>query len=189
LTEPGRIIFTGNMSYYPNADGAKFLAERIFPLIKRRAPQAKLYIVGQQPPASVRALARDDVTVTGFVKDLRAEYGRSAVAVSPIRFGAGTLNKILEPLAMGVPVVATSHGVSGLELQPGSEILVADTPEQFADHVVRLLTDEVARERIATAATDRIRSRFNWDAVGRSLLETYNNVVTETRRVPAPAQE
>ncbi len=188
-TEPGRIIFTGNMSYYPNADGARFIAETIFPLIKRRAPQAKLYIVGQQPPASVRALARDDVVVTGFVQDLRAEYARSAVAVSPIRFGAGTLNKILEPLAMGVPVVATSHGVSGLELQPGREILVADTPEGFADHVVGLLTDEAVRERIASAATDRIRSRFNWETVGMSLLRTYNEIVTETRRVPAPAQE
>ncbi len=187
--EPGRIIFTGNMSYLPNADGAGFMAGSIFPLIKRRVPGAKLYIVGQRPPAAVRALSRDDVVVTGFVKDLRVEYARSAVAVSPIRFGAGTLNKILEPLAMGVPVVATSHGVSGLELRPGEEILVADAPEKFADHVVRLLTDESLRGQIASAATDRIRARFNWETIGRSLLQTYNDVVAESRRVPAPAQE
>jgi glycosyltransferase involved in cell wall biosynthesis len=177
------------MAYFPNEDGARFMAEEVFPLIRREVPGAKLYIVGQKPPASVRALGGADVVVTGFVRDIRAEYARSAVAVSPIRFGAGTLNKVLEPLAMGVPVVSTLQGVSGLELKAGEEILVADDPAGIAAHVVRLLTDEPYRRKLADAATERIRSQFNWSMVGASLLQTYAEILAEARRTTAVAQE
>lgn len=186
---PGRIIFTGNMAYFPNEDGARFMAGEVFPLIRREVPGSKLYIVGQKPPASVRALGGGDVVVTGFVKDLRAEYARSAVAVSPIRFGAGTLNKVLEPLAMGVPVVSTLQGVSGLELRAGEEVLVADDPAGIAAHVVRLLTDEPFRRKLADAAMERIRAQFNWTTVGESLLRTYDDILAEAHRRTVVVQE
>ena len=89
-------------------------------------PDAKLFLVGQRPPRRIAALAGHDVTITGFVEDIRREYLKSAVAVSPIRFGAGTLNKVLEPLALGIPVVSTSIGLEGLGLKIGEEILIAN---------------------------------------------------------------
>ncbi len=180
-TDPFRIIFTGNMSYFPNIDGARYLVEEIFPCVRDAVPQATLYIVGQNPPRSVRTLAREGIVVTGFVKDIRLEYARSAIAVSPIRFGAGTLNKILEPLAMGVPVVATSYGVTGLNLSRGAEILVADDTQGFANHVIRLLRDSALRQSIGSAATLRIRQQFNWGAIGASLLAVYADVTDRQR--------
>jgi len=176
-TDPSRIIFTGNMTYFPNADGAQFFAKDIFPLVKKSVPEAKLYIVGQNPPRSVRRLAEDDIVVTGFVQDIRAEYARSAVAVSPIRFGAGTLNKVLEPLTMGIPVVATSHGVAGLHLRAGTDILVTDDPVEFAEHVIRLLRQPALREQIGSSATQRIRSAYSWETIGATLLSMYEEIM------------
>jgi glycosyltransferase involved in cell wall biosynthesis len=119
VREPHRIILTGNMNYYPNADAAMFLVKDIFPIIKARIPDARLFLVGQNPPARVRALASADVIVTGYVEKIQLEYLKSSVAVSSVRFGAGTLNKVLEPLALGVPVVTSPIGAEGLQLRHG----------------------------------------------------------------------
>jgi polysaccharide biosynthesis protein PslH len=174
--DPFRIIYTGNMSYYPNADGAKFLVNDILPSIKKVVPEAKVYVVGQNPPRAVRALARKDVVITGFVRDIRAEYLKSAVAVSPVRFGAGTLNKILEPIALGIPVVTTSTGVEGLGLIPGKDILVSDDSEGFARHVIALLTDQSLRATLVSGAPDKVRSRFGWENIARTLEGVYAEV-------------
>lgn len=175
--QPLRVIFTGNMTYFPNADGARFLAREVFPLVKARAPGAKLFIVGQHPPRSVQALANDDVIVTGFVNDIRAEYLRSTVAVSPIRFGAGTLNKVLEPLALGVPVVATSCGTEGLGLVPGRDILVADDAEGLASHISRVLADPALQRSLGESGALALRSRFSCEITARTLENVYAEIL------------
>ena len=176
VVDDKRVVFTGNMTYFPNTDGAQYLAQDIWPLVKSRVPDAKLYLVGQNPPPSVARLAAEDIFVTGFVPSIQEEYAKSAVAVSPIRFGAGTLNKILEPLAMGIPVVCTDIGISGLDLQQGKDVLVASTAEGLADHIVKLLGDKSLRHAVGTSAMERIRSRFSWSTVGRTLQGVYERV-------------
>ena len=178
--DQNRIILTGNMSYFPNADGARYLVEKIFPMVKKSVPLAKLYIVGQSPPRSVRNLESKDVVVTGFVQDIRAEYLKSSVAVSPIRFGAGTLNKVLEPLALGIPVVSTSLGIKGLDLEIGKDILVSDDSNGFAENVVRVLTDRHLRAKLARSATDKVRTRFSWTKVASRLEQYYGEVLEES---------
>ncbi|MBE0557054.1 MAG: glycosyltransferase, partial [Proteobacteria bacterium] len=171
-----RVIFTGNMTYFPNTDGAKFLVRNIWPLVKLRIPDARLYLVGQNPPPAISQLASEDVIVTGFVPSIQEEYAKSAVTVSPIRFGAGILNKVLEPLAMGIPVVCTDIGVSGLGLEPGKDILVADSAEGLAGHIVRLLSDPSYRQAIGESAMRRIRSEFSWRTIGKTLQSMYEQV-------------
>jgi polysaccharide biosynthesis protein PslH len=182
--DPNRIIFTGNMSYFPNEDGAQFLVNEILPHIKKQLPLVEVYLVGQSPRDKVKSLSRDGVHVTGFVEDIRLEYLKSAVAVSPVRFGAGTLNKVLEPLALGIPVVSTSIGIQGLDLKPGSDILVADEPEQFANHIVRLLKDPGLRGEMGSAARDKIRSKFEWTEIGRALESYYEQIVSNREKFP-----
>ncbi len=172
-----RIIFTGNMSYYPNADAAMFFSDEILPLIHEVIPGAKFYIVGQDPPRSVKALASEHIVITGFVKDIREEYLKSTLAVSPIRFGAGTLNKILEPLALGVPVVSTVVGVDGLGLTFGKDILVAHTPYDFARDVVAVLKDKTYRRTLGSSARKKIRRRFGWATVVQDLDRIYGDVL------------
>ncbi|MBC6952090.1 glycosyltransferase [candidate division KSB1 bacterium] len=173
--DPNKIIFTGNLSYFPNIDGILYFTDEIFPLIKREMPAAQLYIVGQSPPAKVRALA----SLTGFVEDIKQHYVSSAVAVSPIRFGAGTLNKIIEPLALGVPVVATSVGVEGLEVIQGEDILVADQPQAFARHVVRVLQEPSLREKLRQGGMAVIRKQYDWDPIVARLEEMYHDLVRQ----------
>jgi len=174
--EPNRIVFTGNLTYRPNIDGIFYFVKEIFPLIKKDVPAAKFYIVGQSPPSQVRALASEEVIVTGFVEDIKQYYLSSAVAVSPIRFGAGTLNKILEPLALGVPVVATSMGIEGLDLTIGKDILVADRPHAFARHVVHLMQKAEFREKVGKAGMAIVRRLYNWDSIVQSLEKVYNEL-------------
>jgi len=178
--DPYRIVFAGNMSYFPNTDGAVFLIEEIFPHIKKSVPEAKIYIVGQNPPRRIKALAREDVVVTGFVSDIRSAYLRGSVAVSPIRFGAGTPNKVLEPLALGIPVVSTAIGVEGLDLQAGKEIFIASSPEEFAGHVIRLLTDSELRKEVGRAARSAVMKQYDIKTTAQELERIYIQISQQT---------
>jgi glycosyltransferase involved in cell wall biosynthesis len=175
--ELNRLIFTGNMAYYPNVDGVRYFVKYIFPLIRGAVPETELFIVGQSPPRTVRRLANDYITVTGFVPDIRIEYLRSCIAISPIRFGSGTLNKVLEPMALGIPVVATKVGVEGLGLSNGKEILITDDPKEFANKVIMLLRDPVLRKKIAEAGMKVIRNRFDWKRITKKLIEVEEEIV------------
>ncbi|HTR81286.1 MAG TPA: glycosyltransferase [Bacteroidota bacterium] len=170
---PGRIILTGNMSYYPNIDGALFFVREVLPKIKRLVNDAKLHIVGQNPSFALRKLNNDDVVVTGFVPDIKAEYLQSAVSIAPIRFGAGTLNKILEPMALGIPVVATSIASEGLPVENGRDILVADSPEDFANSVVRILREDSTRRMLSANAQSIVRKLYDWTNIAAQLEGMY----------------
>jgi len=182
-TDANRLIFTGNMTYFPNADAAQFLVREILPLVRREIPGVQLFLVGQNPPPSVRALAGDGVVVTGFVEDIHAEYARSAVAVAPVRFGAGTLYKLLEPLALGVPVVTTTTGIGGLDLTPGIDVLVADSAAALAEHILRLLRDPDLRHALSQRAASKVRALHDWDAVAGDLERVYAAILAEHRDV------
>jgi glycosyltransferase involved in cell wall biosynthesis len=167
------------MTYFPNADAAQFLVRDILPLVRLQVPAVELFLVGQNPPPSVRALAGNGVVVTGFVEDIRSEYARSAVAVAPVRFGSGTLYKLLEPLALGVPVVTTSTGIGGLDLIAGEDVLVADNARGLADHIVRLLRDPGLRQSLTQRAAAKVRALHDLEIVAGDLEREYAGLVTE----------
>ncbi len=171
--EPNRIIFTGNMSYFPNSDGVHYFVKEIFPLIKKQIQDAKLYIVGKDPPPSILKLAQHDIIITGFVHDIKDYYLKSSVVIAPIRFGAGTLNKILEPMALGVPVVTSFIGVEGLPVETGRDILIADTPEDFANAVVKVLKDPDMQKRLSENAKNIVRSLYDWKIIAEQLESYY----------------
>ncbi|HLA99990.1 MAG TPA: glycosyltransferase [Bacteroidota bacterium] len=175
--DPKRIIYTGNLAYFPNVDGIRYFVRDILPLIRRDIPDVKLYIVGKDPPKKVRNLASDDIVVTGFVPDIRAEYLGSAVAVAPIRFGAGTLNKVLEPMALGVPVVSTPIGAEGLPFVPGKHLMIGKSPEEFAAAVVTVLNDPALRQRLSLNGRDVVGSKYGWDVIAGALGIIYKNLL------------
>ncbi|MBV6512697.1 MAG: hypothetical protein FMNOHCHN_02211 [Ignavibacteriaceae bacterium] len=163
--EPNRIIFTGNMPYFANSDAAVYFVREIFPLVLKEIPDARFYIVGQKPPQAVKDLASQNVIVTGFVEDIRAEYCKSAVNIAPIRFGAGTLNKVIESLALGIPVVSTSMAVSGLPAEIKSRIPAGDTPEEFAKLVVDVLRNREKYAGESKQLSAVIREKLSWDTI------------------------
>lgn len=163
--EKNRIIFTGNMPYYANYDAAIYFTKQIFPLLLKKIPEAEFYIVGQKPPRRIRELKSNNIYITGFVKDIKAEYLKSAVNVAPMRFGAGTLNKVLESIALGVPVVATSMAVNGLPKELSKYIFVADNSIDFAEKIREILQNPSIRNDLMEEGKNKIKKILSWDKI------------------------
>jgi polysaccharide biosynthesis protein PslH len=177
--EPGRIVFTGNMSWPPNEDAAEHFARDIMPAIRSRAPDASFWIVGAEPSARVRNLASiAAVHVTGTVEDIRPWIWSAAVYASPLRFGLGVKNKILEAMASGAPIVATSRSLSGTPLIDGRDVLIADDDAKFADSVVRLLSDQELRKSLSIEARRKAEVEYSWDSIASEFEKLYREILT-----------
>jgi len=166
--EPTAMIFSAALSYAPNQDAVRFLMSDIYPAVAERMPGAKLRITGRVPE-TMRWRSGGGVQFTGYVSDIQALVARSAVAVAPIRFGGGTRLKILEALALGTPVVATTKGAEGLEVSHGQNILLADDAAPFAESVLRVMESPDLRARLAAGGRRLVDLRYDWAVVGEQL--------------------
>lgn len=163
--DPLELVFTGVMDYQPNIDAVSWLCREILPRVRQRMPSVRFTICGSRPTPAVTGLAAiEGVIVTGQVPDVRPYLARAAVAVAPLRIARGVQNKVLEAMAMGLPVVATPAAFSGIEADAGSDLLVAGDSVQFAESVCRLLGDEPMRRAIGLAARRRVEQCYSWAA-------------------------
>jgi sugar transferase (PEP-CTERM/EpsH1 system associated) len=170
-----QLVYTGSMDWLPNEDAVLYFAAEIFPQIRRCYPDASFTIVGRRPSDKVRRLAQmDGIQVTGTVKDVRPYYGQATVLVVPLRIGGGSRLKILEAMSAGVPVVATSIGCEGLDVQNGEHLLIADEPEQFAQKTIEVLSDQDLQARLSTSARDRVVQKYSWASMADRLASVYN---------------
>ncbi|MBS1628781.1 MAG: glycosyltransferase [Bacteroidetes bacterium] len=172
------LLFTGNMDYAPNVDAVLYFHAEILPLIRRYHPQIRFVIAGQHPLPSVLALAGKGVEVTGFVKDLAEQYNAASVVVAPLRFGAGTQNKVLEAMAMGIPVVCSEIGFAGLGIAQGQGAFRQNNPEDFAQSVLDLLESESLRCDTGRQGIEVMRERFGWDAITTRLEGYFEELTT-----------
>jgi len=170
------IVFTGVMKYVPNHDGVVFFLDNVFPLIERKIPGVKFYVVGNAPPDHIVNRQRDNVIVTGFVPDVRPYMDRSTVSVIPLRMGSGTRLKLVEAFSMRLPVVSTSIGAEGIDVVDGESVLLADEPEAFADAVVRLLRDAELRARLVRNGYQVMSEKYEWKVIGDRLERVYESV-------------
>lgn len=175
--DPKRIIFTGNMPYYANSDAAIYFSKEILHHLLNIDKEIKFYIVGQKPPYSIKKLRSSNIIVTGYVEDIRKEYLKSAVNVAPMRFGAGTLNKVIESIALGVPVVATSLAIMGLPSEFKKYIFVADTPKEFAKKILEIMDDKSIRSGLMKEGQRKILKELSWTSV---VAEFENYLVKKT---------
>ena len=172
-----RILFVGAMHRVEKQEAVLFFYNVVFPLIRRRLPDVHLDIVGSSPPERIRSLARDSgVTVTGFVPSLRPYYEQCSVCIAPTRVPGGIMAKIVNAMGAGRPVVSTSLGNEGIAATPEEEICVADTPEQFAEQTVRLLSDSEFWQKIAYRGREIARERYSWQAIIDHVLGVYERL-------------
>jgi glycosyltransferase involved in cell wall biosynthesis len=177
LPEADKIVFTGVMDYAPNEDAALYFGRDIFPLVKAQRPQAQYWIVGSNPSARLKDLARDaGIHVTGRVDDVRPYVRSATVFVSPLRVGSGVKNKILAALAMEKATVATPLSIDGLDLADGREVLLAQDAQSFAKKVLRLLHDDAERQRLGANGLACVRRKYSWRAMGESLDQALRSV-------------
>ena len=161
--ERDKICFVGRMDYFPNQQAVQWFCRNVLPLIRARRPKVALSIVGAAPSRAIQALAAaDEVVVTGTVPDVRPLVQAAALTVAPLIIARGTQNKILESMAMGVPVVASSTAARGVDAEPGKHILAADAPQDFAAAVLRVLEQPAERDRLAEQGRARILSNHSW---------------------------
>lgn len=158
------LLFVGGFEHPPNLDAALFLVHDILPLVRDRLGDVRLTLAGSKPPQELVRLSLQNVTVTGWVAQLRPLYDRARVSVAPLRFGAGVKGKIGEALSFGVPTVTTSIGVEGIDLRIGADILVADDAAGFADRIVEAYLDRPTWEALRTNGAAAIERQFGRDA-------------------------
>jgi glycosyltransferase involved in cell wall biosynthesis len=161
------VLFTGTLDFRPNIDAVSWFAHQVLPLIRAELPDLRFVVVGRSPTPAVRALDRlPGVAIVGEVSDVRPWFNRCAVYVVPMRIGGGVRLKVLEALAMELPVVATHMGAEGVEgLHSGIQALLADKPAEFAAEVCRVLRDRALAQRLGTAGRALVVERYDWRAI------------------------
>ena len=179
------VVFLGRMDYFPNIDGVCYFAEQVFPFIRKKIPNVEFRIVGSQPAQKIQSLRNiPGIVVTGHVPDVRAYVPNEAVAIAPLRIARGTQNKILESMAMGIPVVATTKAAKGIQAVAGRDLLVADVPEEFAAHVIALLRDEQMRRFMSQSARNQLEKAHLWPAS----LSILDSLLADASK-PTPSSE
>ncbi len=172
--EPGTLLFLGSLEWRPNLDGARQLLEHVFPAVRRQVPDARLLLVGRNPPDWLcRAAAAPGVELHGNVPDVRPFLARAAVLVVPLRVGGGSRLKILEALATGTPVASTRVGAEGLALAAGRHLEVSEDIEGLAGSIVRLLGDPERARRQAEAGRAQVLSCYDWDRLAGRLEQLW----------------
>jgi glycosyltransferase involved in cell wall biosynthesis len=179
---PSDLLFFGNYAFPPNADAALHLVRDIMPLVWRARPDARVIIVGPDPPESLRELQDGRrVIVTGFVPDVRPHLARATVIVSPLRFGTGMKNKLQAALAMEKAMVASRVTCEGFDrLEPGVHALVADGADEVARAALALLNDPARRHALGAAGAELIRTHYCWDAAAGILWENLRHLARAT---------
>ncbi len=174
------VIFCGAMDVRMNVDAVKWFARHVLPRVRKVIADVEFWVVGRNPGPSVKALASlPGVRVTGRVADVRPYYAQARVAIAPFRYGGGTKLKVLEAMALGVPVVATPVGCQGIQASVGKHLLVAQTAEAFAESVVTLLRDETRRREIAAAARRLVEAQYSWEGILRQGISRLERRVEE----------
>jgi sugar transferase (PEP-CTERM/EpsH1 system associated) len=185
--EANSLVFTGSMDWLPNEDAIFYFVETILPLIREQCPDVSLQVVGRSPSRKLQALAQQEksVRLTGWVEDIRPFVARGSICIVPLRIGGGTRLKIFEAMAMSKAVVSTSIGAEGLPVGNGENILLADSPEDFARSVVSLLRDPSQRQRLGTSARTLVQEKYSWAKVAEDFARTLQEVTTRSGRAEA----
>jgi sugar transferase (PEP-CTERM/EpsH1 system associated) len=182
-TGPPCIVFVGMMDYFPNVDAVTYFATRIFPLVLKASPDARFRIVGRNPTRDVsRLAARTNVEVTGAVPDVRPFLAEASLSVAPFRIARGVQNKILEAMAMEVPVVGTPTAFQGIAARAEDGVRIAEMPEGIAAAIVDLLRDEAARRDCGERARRYVEQSHRWTDHGVALSTAIDEAVAHRRR-------
>lgn len=172
------IIFSGNMAYPPNINGAKYLVREVMPLVWKELPDANVVLAGASPALSVKALQSDRVLVTGWVDDLRLYYNSARLFVAPMQIGTGLQNKVLEAMAMKLPCITSPLANDALDAPEGDAVLVGKDPKSFASHIVSLLSNNEQRELISANGYHFVQEHYQWSKVCDRLAELIGGEVT-----------
>lgn len=174
------LIFTGNMGYLPNIDAAEYIVKELLPAIREKYPDIRIALCGANPSARVLSLENKQVTVTGWVDDMREYYAQSRIFIAPMRLGTGLQNKLLEAMSMRIPCITSPLAATPLEAEANHHILVCNSTLGYVDAIDNLLKDKNYYDSIAENGHQFVKNRYNWEQTTRILEE----LITKTRHKP-----
>lgn len=172
------LLFTGNMSYPPNVNCVEYVVNRILPALQKLTPGIRMLIAGAAPVKKVRALASENVVVSGWVEDIRDSYSRSKIFIAPMQIGTGMQNKILEAMAMKVPCITSKLANNAIMAKEGEEILIGNSPDEYAAMIVQLLRDYDLYHSVADKAYSMVVDKFSW----KSSVNMLENIILSSRQ-------
>lgn len=178
LPKDPTILFVGTFKWLPNSEAVDFLVTKVWPLIKKQIPNARLSIVGNSPTNKALAYQTKDssISVAGGIPDIREAYSHAHVLLAPVFSGKGTRYKILEAMATGTPAIGTSIALEGLDITPGKQAIVANTAQEMADSVYKVITDSALRKRLSDAGKKLVAEKYDWKNISEKLDKIYRNV-------------
>jgi len=165
------LLFVGNMQYEPNVISVLYLVENILPLIKKEMPDVRLMIAGADPVTKIKELACDTINVTGRLEDIRFAYRQGKIFIAPMMLGTGLQNKLLEAMAMKLPVVTSELCNKGLKGEHGKHLFVGRNPDEYAQYCIKLLKDEEIAQKIADNALQFVSEHYSWESINTKLEE------------------
>jgi len=170
-----RLIFAGRLDQYSNMDAVLYFCLRVWPLVKEKFPEMRFTIIGNNPPPKLLEIADYDkgIELLGYVDDVRPYFADATISVCPIRDGGGTRIKILDAMAMGMPIVSTAIGCEGLKVTPEKDVLIANTPRDFVDKIEKLSSDDKLRKSMSSFARKTAEEKYSWKIVGNKLSSLY----------------
>lgn len=165
------LVFNGSLTFGANLDAMRYFVREVWPRVRAEEPSCTLTITGRTDAIGIEEqLSAGGLSFTGYLPDVRPTVALARACIVPLRVGGGTRLKILEAMALGTPVVSTTKGAEGLDITPEQNILIADSPEQFAHQTIRLLRDPGLRERLATNGRRLIEEKYSWDRIGSQFV-------------------
>lgn len=181
-----RVLMVGQLSWFPNQQAVRWFCDDVLPHVRACVPHVHVRVVGGGAPDELRdAMIAGGVDVAGYVEDIREEYALAAAYVAPFLTGGGVRIKMLDAMSAGVPIVTTRIGAKGLAVRPGSDLLVADAPADFADAVCRLLTDAALRARLAASARSYLDAHHTRAAAAERMCAVYEGVLSVPLLTPS----
>ncbi|HEY6072609.1 MAG TPA: glycosyltransferase [Anaerolineales bacterium] len=182
--KPNQIIFTGSFRYHANYEAMRWFVGEVFPLVLQKIPDAELVITGDHAGLTLPSVTNIDLA--GYVEDIHSMIASAAVSIAPLWSGGGTRLKILEAMAIGTPVVATSKGAEGLEVVNGDHLSISDDPEGFSECIIQLMKNSDLRRRIADCAKRLVKDKYSWERTGPEYVKLVENLadsMTATERI------
>jgi glycosyltransferase involved in cell wall biosynthesis len=164
-------LFVGGFQHDPNVDAAKFLVNEVMPKVKAIMGEVQVFLVGSKPTREVLELSSRNVTVTGWVDDLRPVYDKARIFVAPLRYGAGVKGKIGESLSFGLPTITTSIGVEGMDVEHGVDLFIAETADEIANRICEIYNNEELLASIAKNGSEKIETLFGKASLRKRLQE------------------
>ncbi|MDG1516678.1 MAG: glycosyltransferase [Flavobacteriales bacterium] len=167
------LVFTGNMSYPPNVSAVIYIAKEIMPLLIKDYPNIQLLIAGATPTSSVKGLANKNITVSGWIDDIRDAYNDSKIFLAPLQIGTGLQNKLLEAMSMELPCITSKLANNALGAKRESEILIGETPQEYVELIKRLINNEDLRNNLTKNAKLFVEQNYNWNSISKFLIKDF----------------